>query len=222
LPDTFGCNRGGILLDLRLHLVRGMELNVQGARMTTDHISEADVRRWIVPGINEAWAQANISFRLERVVEEEARRGSSYERDLRTIENSGRSNDSGRLAALRRRISTPSRNDGLFHVFVVPFMGNTYQGVAFPGSGYSIIGAWTNKHNGGRRPEPMPIAGFPRPGSLARTAGHELGHLLSLQHNQSSVCRQNGCLMKGSRGSLLTGDEIEQARRRAERFSRCP
>lgn len=218
-PGTGDCEGGGIVLDLRVHLMRDVTMNVQGVAMTTNHITEAEVRNAILPGMNEAWAPANIRFRVERVIEEPVVKQSSYAQDLVIVQNSGRESDSSRTKALARMMRPENKDSNLFHIYLFPFVGNTYQGFAYEG-GYAVVAAWSNKHNGGGRPERLPLRGFSFPGSVARTSGHEQGHVLGLQHNESSACSQ-GCLMKGSQGSLLTASEIQLARSRALPRSAC-
>ena len=218
-PGGGDCEGGGIVLDMRVHLMRDVTMNVQGAAMTTNHITEAEVRNAIVPGMNEAWALANIRFRVESVVEEPVVKQSSYAQDLAIVQNSGRESDSSRTQALARMMRPANKDPNLFHIYLFPFVGNTYQGFAYDG-GYAVVAAWSNKHNGGGRPERLPLRGFSFPGSVARTSGHEQGHVLGLQHNETSACSQ-GCLMKGSQGSLLTPSEIQLARSRALPRSAC-
>jgi hypothetical protein len=218
-PGADDCAGGGIVLDLRVHLMRDVTMTVQGVAMTTNHITKADVHNTIVPGMNEAWAAANIRFRVESVVEEPVVKQSSYAQDIKIVETAGRDSDSSRTKALARMMRPANKDSALFHIYLFPFVGNTYQGFAYQG-GYAVVAAWSNKHNGGGRPERLPLRGFSSPGSVARTSGHEQGHVLGLQHNESSVCNQ-GCLMKGSRGSLLTSSEIQLARSRALPRSAC-
>ena len=77
---------------------------------------------------------------------------------------------------------------------------------------HSVVGTWTNKHNGGGIPEKTLLKesqnSFIR-GSLSRTISHEIGHVLGLNHNEcNSKCLMGG----GSNGYSLTTAQINTAR----------
>jgi len=219
------CQSGNAVLDLHVHLMRGVAMTVQGVRMTTDHITGQDVERTIVPGMNQAWAPAKIQFRLQKVLEEQVVKGATYQADLACVQDAvrdgdGRADDT-RLPCLYRmmRPENMTRGDGPFHVYVFPFTGNTSQGNAMRAyNWHTVLGAFTNKHNGGRQPARMPLGGFTGIGSIARTAAHEQGHVLGLGHN---TCQGGACLMNGSTGSTLAAQEITTAKAEAQRRSAC-
>ena len=103
----------------------------------------------------------------------------------------------------------------LFHIYLFPFIGNTSQGNAMRGYNFhSIVGIWSNKHNGGGNPEKTLLKEdhdlFVR-GSLSRTISHELGHVLNLTHGQC-----DDCLMKG-RGYGITQEQIDISQEEAKR-----
>jgi hypothetical protein len=135
------------------------------------------------------------------------------------------------------------------HVYIYPFIGNTSQGNAMRQMSipeytrvsygfHTVVGAWTNKHNsdsncspeiGGDRPCGVPVEAFIVEGwneggaidrgSLSRTIAHEVGHVLSLSHNDNTG---NGLMGPGSedgdsQGYSLTEEQIMIARQTARR-----
>ncbi len=220
------CQGRNAVLDLRVHLMRNVAMNVQGVRMTTDHITPQDVESTIVPGMNQAWAPANIQFRLQKqnVIEEQVVKGRTYDADIACVQSAVRDGDGraddARLPCLRRmmRPENMTQGDKLFHVYIFPFTGNTSQGNAMRAYNFhTVLGAFTNKYNGGGVPKKMPLSGFGGIGSLARTAAHEQGHVLGLGHDSC----EGSCLMNGSAGSTLASQEVATARAEAQRRSIC-
>jgi hypothetical protein len=210
-----------IELPLQVHLIRDMALNRDGVTMNV-WITPEDTAASAMPEINRIWRQAGISWRLTGV-KETALGDSPVRQDLESfilgIDREPSALRAQWIATLRAAAREAGATRQQFHILVLPYVGRTMQGLALPRLRSSFLGAWTDKPSKGRdaprrvklvEPEPLFI------GSFARTASHELGHLLGLKHDGCA----SRCLMGGTRseGYVLTGQEIETARAAAEKF----
>ncbi len=200
-------------LNLRIHIMKDITMiHPTGLRMNS-WVTPGNVTKTIVPEINAIWKQADIQWIIESIIEEDVVKGDTYEESIAFIANTHRDSegrsDPARLPHLYSLMQpqymsmADELGKNLFHIYFFPFIGNTSQGNAMSGFNYhSVVGTWSNKHNGGGVPEKTLLAenhnSFVR-GSLSRTISHELGHVLNLHHNE---CDFN-CLM-GSNGYLLT------------------
>ena len=210
-----------MILNLRVHLMREVEMEHSGVLMTTNHITPKMVRDEIINYVNTIYSQADISFRVEKVIEEEAIKSDSYDSDIQIVLNARRDengrSDPKRLPPLYRMMdqkntsSNEQLDSNLFHIYLFPFIGNTSQGNAMRDFGFhSVVGVWTNKHNGGGTPEKAKISGSDNGGmgSLSRTIAHEIAHVLSLSHNGCTSEASFNCLMNGSTGIDLNSGEV--------------
>ncbi len=210
-----------IPLNLRVHIIQSSPwIHPLGTEMES-WVSPSDVKNTILPEVNRIWKQANIQWEIESIIEEDIRPFKGFENSIDFVINTKRDaagkSDPKRLPHLYRLMkkrykSTPEElGTNLFHIYLFPFIGNTSQGNAMRPFGYhTVVGTWSNKHNRGGIPEKTLLVEdentFVR-GSLSRTIAHELGHVLSLGHNQC-----NDCLMKAS-GYRITAEQIEMARK---------
>lgn len=107
------------------------------------------------------------------------------------------------------------------NIYLLPFIGSTYQGYARLGGNHIVVGVWTDKFSKGTKPPVKTLLMEPEPikaGSLARTIAHELGHNLGLNHPPKKEGGTTGRLMGGKvQGYTLTPEEITKARTIARR-----
>ncbi|MBU1012507.1 MAG: hypothetical protein KKG99_05845 [Bacteroidetes bacterium] len=212
-----------IHLNLRVHIMQDITMIHSTGVIMKNWITPSDIKETIMPEVNAIWKQANIQWDIESIIEENVVKGDTYEESLTFIagtkrDSEGRS-DAERLPHLYKLMQPQNMSKAdeldknLFHIYLFPFIGNTSQGNAMrPFNWSTVVGTWTNKHNRGGIPEKTALTedhnSFKR-GSLSRTIAHEIGHVLSLKHNEC----ETGCLMGGkSQGYLLTDEQIEAAR----------
>ena len=213
-----------IVLNIRVHIMKDIIMTHPTGQIMTSWVTPANVTEIIVFEVNKIWEQAGIVWSIESIIEEDVVKSDTYNESLVFLANTKR-NSQGRSDPARlphlfslmqpKYMSTESQlGKNLFHIYLFPFIGNTSQGNAMAGFNYhSVLGTWTNKHNGGSVPEKTLLTevqnSFNR-GSLSRTISHEIGHVLNLSHKECS----DSCLMGGtnSDGYLLTEDQIITAR----------
>jgi hypothetical protein len=216
--------RDTIVLNIRVHIMKDIIMTHSTGQIMTSWVTPADVTEIIVIEVNKIWEQAGIVWNIESIIEEDVVKSDTYNESLMFLVNTKRNSqgrsDPSRLPHLfslmqPEYMSTESQlGKNLFHIYLFPFIGNTSQGNAMSSFGYhSVLGTWTNKHNGGGGPEKTLLTeeqnSFNR-GSLSRTISHEIGHVLNLSHNECD----NRCLMGGanSDGYLLTEGQVITAR----------
>ena len=210
-------------LNLRIHLMRDITMNHSTGVSMDSWVSVSDVSDSIIVELNDIWQQADIHWLIESIIEEDVVKGDTYEESIAFIASTKRDSeghsDPDRLPHLfslmqPQYMSTADEiGENLFHIYLFPFIGNTSQGNAMSGFNFhSVVGTWTNKHNGGEIPEKTLLTenqnSFNR-GSLSRTIAHELGHVLNLHHNE---CNSNCLMGGGSSGYLLSDGQIAAAR----------
>lgn len=214
-----------IKLNLRVHIMKSSPwVHPSGVEMNS-WVTPSNVTNTILPELNSIWSQAGVEWNLESVLEEDVAKFDGYEDSINFVINTARDengrSDPARLPHLYDLMPTASRGTAnetdlnLFHIYLFPFIGNTSQGNAMKSfNNNSVLGTWSNKHNGGGNPERTLLTenqdSFVR-GSLSRTMAHELGHILNLAHSQC-----DSCLMSGNRYSI-TEEQIEIAQLEANR-----
>jgi hypothetical protein len=214
-----------IKLNLRVHIMETTPwMHSSGVSMNS-WVTPRDVNEVIMPELNKIWSQANIVWSIESIIEENLVTFKDDSVAICYIINSKRDSeghsDKQRLPYLYSLMQPQYRSEkskvdsNLFHIYLFPFIGNTSQGNAMKRfDRHAVVGIWSNKHNGGKAPEKTLLKedhDLWKRGSLSRTIAHELGHVLSLTHNQCSIC-----LMTGS-GYMITSEQIEISRKEAIR-----
>lgn len=217
-------NFSTIALNLRIHIMTDITMVHPTGWVMESWVTPKDVSETIIPELNSIWEKAGVHWNVESILEEDVVKAETYQESLVYIVNAKRDadgrSDPERLPHLyslmqpEHRSTTEQLGKNLFHIYLFPFIGNTSQGNAMSGFNYhSVVGTWTNKHNGGGVPEKTLLtesqSSFNR-GSLSRTIAHEIGHVLNLNHNECN----NSCLMGGinSDGYLLTEGQIITSR----------
>nr|WP_299073746.1 hypothetical protein [uncultured Allomuricauda sp.] len=213
-----------IELNLRVHLMQDITMVHPTGWIMESWVTPEDVTKTIMPELNSIWEKAGVHWNVESIIEENVVKGETYQESLvfivNAVRNSNGNSDPERLPHLyslmrpEHRSTEEQLEKNLFHIYLFPFIGNTSQGNAMSGFGYhSVVGTYTNKHNGGGVPEKTLLtesqSSFNR-GSLSRTIAHEIGHVLNLNHNECN----DRCLMGGlnSDGYLLTEGQIITSR----------
>jgi len=202
-----------ITLPLAVHLARNFEVLKHDVRMTT-WITPDNLRESVLPEINRIWWQAGIRWTLVDVdiIEHEM----PALNDLVAALVAARTRSEGRQDEEALRLTRRYANNlrlplDRYHLIVFPFMGNGASGVAYA-NGVGVVGAWVDRSTPFRSPLAQVNLTAARGGSFTRTAAHELGHFLGLDHEG---CKGD-CLMRPSRGFHLSERETTTARERAQ------
>ena len=166
-----------INLNLTVHIMRDIEMNVKGHYLNNNHITKQLLDEQVLPEVNKIWSQADIKWNLVKVYDELVVKENyeiiplgfptNFEGLKKIVENAKRDNqgksDPKRLVPLflfmkpenKIKFSNFGTND--FHVYIFPFIGNTSQGNAMRKSNiansslgfHTVVGSWSNKHNRG-------------------------------------------------------------------------
>ena len=216
-----------ITLPIRFHISQGAKMTVKGQVMET-WVQPADLTGPVLAEVNRIWKPAGIQFVVERAQAEALLRPANFAELIQIVENSKRGEEevagSGRTAAIGKLLDPAQRHPSAMNVYLLPYIGATYQGYANLGGNQAVIGVWTDKASRAEKspvkallvePEPMKV------GSLARTIAHELGHNLGLVHPDKAEVSKVGRLMGGGKqGYALTDEEIAKARKTAQKHAR--
>lgn len=189
-------------------------------------ITEQDISNLVIPEMNAIWHPAKIKFTAKSVKRVQAKNLSEKKKKelIDYIINSHRDengkSDPKRINKYDELIDFDKYDGKEFSILLVPYMGESSQGVAMRRKGMSIIGLYTDKSSRSRKPPKKFVLVEERPfkeGSLSRTLSHEVGHLLGLGHPDKKLQKVFHRLMGGkTHGYKLTDEEIIKARKVAE------
>jgi acyl-CoA thioesterase-1 len=213
-----------LTLPIRFHITTGAAMTLKGQGMEM-WVTPGDLTGSVLTEINRIWKPANIQFTVERAALEPLRQPTYFAQICESIANFKRGDEkrfgSQRTDNIGKLLDPAHRHPTALNVYLLPFIGSTYQGYANIGGNHAVVGVWTDKASNGKNPpvktllvelEPMKV------GSLARTIAHEIGHNLTLLHPDKSVVSEFGRLMGGRKhGYALTPEEITQARASARK-----
>ena len=198
-----------LTIPVRFHVTHGATMTVKGKLMEV-WVTPAQLVGPVIAEVNRIWAPARIRFVVERAEVEPLLRPEGFADLLHRVENAARGEEetrgSGRTAAIAQLLDPAQRHPAAHNVYLLPYIGATYQGYAQLGGKQPPVKALLVE------PEPM------RVGSLARTIAHELGHNLGLVHPDKAEAGEVGRLMGGGRqGYALTPAEIATVRKAARK-----
>ena len=215
-----------ITLPIRFHITQGAKMTVKG-KVMENWVLPADLTGPVLAEVNRIWKPAGIQFVVERAQAEALLKPANFAELIQVVENSKRGEEeiagSGRTVAIAKLLDPAQRHPSAMNVYLLPYIGATYQGYANLGGKQAVIGVWTDKASGASKPPVKALLVEPEPmkvGSLARTIAHELGHNLGLVHPDKSEASKVGRLMGGSKqGYALTEEEIAKARKTAQKHA---
>jgi hypothetical protein len=213
-----------LTLPIRFHLTQGATMTVKGQAMEV-WVKPDDLTGPVLAEINRIWKPANIQFTIERAQVEPLLKPKKFDELIKNIEDSKRGdeeqNGSLRTASIAKLLDPAQLHPSAHNVYLLPYIGSTYQGYAQLGGTHAVVGVWTDKFSRGEKPPVKTLLVEPSPmkvGSLARTIAHELGHNLGLVHPDKAERSPIGRLMGGrNQGYELIPAEIATARETAKK-----
>ncbi len=181
-----------------VHIIRRFSLTTSGGLvMNNDHVTVSNISSALASA-NTIWKRPTLqSVTMNAtIVEENALSPSNSQQLKAAILATTRDNNQAYKAY--PSFFDPSKRSGdnkTLHIYVVPFYGQTLQGVTMLNRREIIVGSWSNKSGGGA-PQKRNITEFPSntcAQSFVRTLAHEFGHGLTLQHSDCNSCIMQDC-----------------------------
>lgn len=208
-----------IQIPVRFHLVTDLIVPKDGQALA-GWVTADDVKGSLVPEVNRIWRPAGIEFVVEQVVRASSLQPSNRS-DLLSLIGTAHRDEEGHanpqvIGWYKDLLDFTAESASSVNVHLVPYLGETSQGVANPRRKRVLVGEWSDKASRASQPprrvqlaEEEPF----REGSLGRTLAHELGHVLGLRHPSRDRPPGPDRLMGGGRpGYHLTEEEIATAR----------
>ena len=210
---------------VKFHLVDDLEMTKDGVLMS-NWITAEIINKSVMPEVNKIWAVANIEWQvvgIENIKSNAVGRGDSIKAVLNSSRDEEGVEKNREIRDMLALLPLKSENPNLVNIYVVPFLGNTMQGITFVKGKRIAVAQWSNKFSHGKLPPQECLVvedhnQFQR-GSFSRTLSHEFGHVLGLKHpEKSDVVVQR--LMGGKKpGYELTEEEKKAAWEKAEGLS---
>ena len=213
-----------LTLPIRFHVTLGATMTVKDQKMEV-WVQPSELAGPVLKEVNRIWKPANIQFKVERAQVEPLLQPANFAELLKSVENSKRGEEekpgSRRTENIGKLLDPAQRHPTAINVYLLPYIGQTYQGYANLGGNLVVVGVWSDKFSRGEKPPVKTLLVEPEPmktGSLARTIAHELGHSLTLNHPDKSIESNIGRLMGGRKqGYGLTPEEVVRARQSARK-----
>lgn len=212
-----------LIIPIRFHIVSNLSLTQKGVRMES-WVTKDNIRQTIIPELNHIWEPSGITFEVENTFITPALECNHKHKIIDKIVKTTREDLSGLVKRHNELIDFRKDDARLINIYFVPYMAQTIQGVAIPKISRCIIGQYSDKSTRAQQPpikrlltEPLPF----KKGSISRTIGHEVGHILGLDHPDKASQKIFHRLMGGRKhGYRLTEDEVKMARKNARKFSK--
>lgn len=224
-PDTTQPSENTVLtLPIRFHIMSEATMTLKDQKMDM-WVNPEDITGPIIQELNRIWKPANIQFSIESATVKPVRQPKNFADICQDIANFKRGDEvtkgNQRIEMIDQLLDPKHHNPRSLNVYLLPYLGGTYQGYATLGGNNAVVGVWSDKYSKGKKPPIKTLLVEPEPmkrGSLTRTIAHEIGHNLTLQHPDKSVITKEGRLMGGSvHGYALSKEEIIAARASAEK-----
>jgi hypothetical protein len=142
-------------------------------------VKPTDLTRPVLDEVNRIWKPAKIRFVVERAQAEPLLKPAGFGELLRNIENAKRGEEevagSGRTANIAKLLDPAQRHPAAHNIYLLPYIGATYQGYATMRGKQVVIGVWTDQPSRGEKPPVKTLLIEPEPmkvGSLARMIAH--------------------------------------------------